>query len=667
MAATGLRQMDLGIADVHTPGAMGGAAGTLEDPAAVVRRVSEDRLGVASRDMSISAANRKSLPKTQFALPSLRKYPIDTAGRTRNAAARLEQMKKRGLVSESQYKEAKGRIARAAKKFGIESEYNATDYEGPPRDSRKRLPSTIHVRADLAPGGALHVRHMSDRVFYDGEGVLLSDIGAIEDEAPVWIQIAKQGAFAGHPAGPFKLDTKTFEEIVTNFKATTNQHIPWDFEHASEQDPTSGSIATNGAPAQGWITDLKIENGNLYGLTRWGELARQYVREGKYRYCSPAIRFGSKDRVTGKPIGARLTSVALTNEPFLDALAPLAAKDGAGPDAATVALRGGLNRPVHSPHEYMPQIKAALKLGPLATHAECADTLNRLRECCMSVGVDGMHDGESMTDYTRPMRDLVGAAPGMTAEELFDIVEDLIGHAIDQHVAEMHPGGASMNDDPSGEDLTMADRELTQLLADEKTRNTTLADKITTAERVARDLESKLTLADKRATDAESTVKSAGAALKLKDGESLADGIARVVGENKTLLDEKAKREEADIDADVQEAIDTYREKMGLTDAHKPSLRVLAKADRAAFVAMYPPVAPAHRTLLREVTPPNPRPGARERTVVPTYTETVRKLMKDKGMSLSDAQIEASKLVQAAAKRAQAELDEASGGTEDGK
>ena len=102
----------------------------------------------------ISAAKRNSLPESSFALPAQRKYPLDSAARTRNAAARLEQMKKRGKVSDSEYSAAKGRIAKAAKRFGIESEYNASD---------KPTPTRIHVRADIVPGGRLSVRHMSDQ------------------------------------------------------------------------------------------------------------------------------------------------------------------------------------------------------------------------------------------------------------------------------------------------------------------------------------------------------------------------------------------------------------------------------------------------------------------------------------------------------------------------
>ena len=101
----------------------------------------------------ISADKRNSLPEGKFALPSQRKYPIDTAARTRNAAARLEQAKKAGRISDADYSSAKGKIAAAAKRFGIESQYNEGDK---PR-------ANVHVRVDgLAHGGSIHVRHLKD-------------------------------------------------------------------------------------------------------------------------------------------------------------------------------------------------------------------------------------------------------------------------------------------------------------------------------------------------------------------------------------------------------------------------------------------------------------------------------------------------------------------------
>lgn len=39
----------------------------------------------------LSAKKRKRLPKTSFALPGKRKYPVDTKNRARNALARVSQ------------------------------------------------------------------------------------------------------------------------------------------------------------------------------------------------------------------------------------------------------------------------------------------------------------------------------------------------------------------------------------------------------------------------------------------------------------------------------------------------------------------------------------------------------------------------------------------------
>lgn len=46
--------------------------------------------------MAMSAKRRKSLPKSSFALPSKRLYPIDTKARAKNALARSAQSKTAG-------------------------------------------------------------------------------------------------------------------------------------------------------------------------------------------------------------------------------------------------------------------------------------------------------------------------------------------------------------------------------------------------------------------------------------------------------------------------------------------------------------------------------------------------------------------------------------------
>ena len=51
------------------------------------------------RSPQLTAARRRSLPSSAFALPEERKYPLDTPGRAVNAKARATQMEDRGEIS----------------------------------------------------------------------------------------------------------------------------------------------------------------------------------------------------------------------------------------------------------------------------------------------------------------------------------------------------------------------------------------------------------------------------------------------------------------------------------------------------------------------------------------------------------------------------------------
>lgn len=49
----------------------------------------------------LTAIKRKKLPKSDFALPGQRKYPVDTKSRAANAKARASHMVKKGKLSQS--------------------------------------------------------------------------------------------------------------------------------------------------------------------------------------------------------------------------------------------------------------------------------------------------------------------------------------------------------------------------------------------------------------------------------------------------------------------------------------------------------------------------------------------------------------------------------------
>lgn len=87
-----------------------------------------------------------------------------------------------------------------------------------------------------------------------------------------------------------------------------------DFEHASELKAPQGDPA----PAAGWLHDLRVEpDGRITAaIDRWTPRGEQAVRDGEYRYVSPAVLY---DPETMDIVG--IASAGLTNKPNL----PLAA------------------------------------------------------------------------------------------------------------------------------------------------------------------------------------------------------------------------------------------------------------------------------------------------------------------------------------------------------
>src|ERR1700722_4677204 len=367
-------RMDLGVGDVHVAAAPTIVRGYSQPGENLWDRLFEKyasdddqkrakaagRRPLAERTLSISAAKRKNIPVDQFAWPEKRKYPVDTKQRTKSAASYLVKEHNAGLVPDSVFGRARAIIRRAAKRFGIETELADSIGSSALRRavgaSKAAEGGNVEVHARLGKGGRMLVRHMRDggsdllvEMLDDGDflcrdgGRLRSDVAAIDptiagvqlmgpdkwaDGTPVklvWVQLAETGAWKGHPAGEFEMTPETFAQVATNFR-NRGLPIPFDMGHASEQPPTEGSIPQGGAPAQAWIHAMDNRgDGGLWGLTEWLDYVRDGIHAGKFGFLSPAMRFGSKDPVSGKPIGARLTSVAVTNRPFLTGLPRLVA------------------------------------------------------------------------------------------------------------------------------------------------------------------------------------------------------------------------------------------------------------------------------------------------------------------------------------------------------
>lgn len=160
-----------------------------------------------------------------------------------------------------------------------------------------------------------------------------------------WIHVANEGEFAGHAQGAFEFTREVFASFVANLRRDprftpgddgvgSQPVLQFDYEHASEMPPTSGTIPSNGVPAVGWVLDLQVreaEDGSgtaeLWALAKLGERIRGQIAADEYRWVSIAFVLQSVDPVTGEPRGPRLTSIAFTNKPFLRDLRPLAASE----------------------------------------------------------------------------------------------------------------------------------------------------------------------------------------------------------------------------------------------------------------------------------------------------------------------------------------------------
>ncbi len=64
----------------------------------------------------MKAKKRKSLPKSKFALPGKKKYPVDTRKRAANAKARSTQQYKKGRISKSTRDKIHAKANRVLKK-----------------------------------------------------------------------------------------------------------------------------------------------------------------------------------------------------------------------------------------------------------------------------------------------------------------------------------------------------------------------------------------------------------------------------------------------------------------------------------------------------------------------------------------------------------------------
>lgn len=121
-----------------------------------------------------------------------------------------------------------------------------------------------------------------------------------------------------HPIyGEVNITERIFAEIKENFKKNVLGRPP--FVRIGHDKP--GAQQFGYAPAEGWVTEIRQEGEVLYAeVSPTTSQAEENIRTKRYRFSSAEYTPSGTDRETGQNVGALLSAIALTNEPFLTKL-----------------------------------------------------------------------------------------------------------------------------------------------------------------------------------------------------------------------------------------------------------------------------------------------------------------------------------------------------------
>ena len=127
-----------------------------------------------------------------------------------------------------------------------------------------------------------------------------------DGKAPEWVELIPAGPnVIGRDGRQWLFDEQAGMLVQSSFMGRAID-LPIDWEHATQHRATKGESA----PAAGWIKQLELRDGALWGLVDWTPRASEQVISREYRFLSPVFDF---DPDTTRI--ARLVSAGLTNKP----------------------------------------------------------------------------------------------------------------------------------------------------------------------------------------------------------------------------------------------------------------------------------------------------------------------------------------------------------------
>jgi len=161
-------------------------------------------------------------------------------------------------------------------------------------------------------------------------------------DAPEWVHLFPEGHMTGRDGREFDLADPG--ALLLAFQSG-GVDLPIDYAHQNDRPEARG----NGpVPAAGWIKELKLAAGGLWGRVEWTATARELIGNREYRYISPSFLYHPKTKAIVKLKGAGLVHnpnlhlTALANEETDMADAPKTTPDAKLPLVQRLAKLLGL-------------------------------------------------------------------------------------------------------------------------------------------------------------------------------------------------------------------------------------------------------------------------------------------------------------------------------------
>src|SRR6266849_6177599 len=238
---------------------------------------------------------------------------------------------------------------------------------------------------------------------------------AADSSAPEWIELLPAGVFYGRDGrGPFQLDDPD-AVIESTHALQMNAGLPIDYDHATDFGAPEGRPA----PAAGWIRELQVRAGSLWGRVEWTARAADSIVAREYRYVSPVFQF---DPATGSV--TRLLRAGLTNNPNLHLTAIAAAE--------TAAAANAKDNRMELPDKDLQELREMLGLDADASGADVIAKVRELRAASEATGVAiGAHAHDpghyvAIAEFERALTELNGLKAERSRERAAHTVEDAI-------------------------------------------------------------------------------------------------------------------------------------------------------------------------------------------------------------------------------------------------